>query len=473
MKKAIRCMAFLIILFFSITGTYNVLSWKDTHGDYITSTKQLYSTDENLMDVIFLGSSHCYCGINPDVLWGNYGISAFNMTISGQDKDSTYHTLVETLKTQSPEIVCVEMWGLTFDEHAVLGNAYRNMMAMKLSRNSIELIEDYVDENEQMDYILRWPIVHTRYKEIDKYDFITHDYSIYGRGYPNGYNLATWAGYPSEAMALTEKVALSDSNREWLEELYQLSVEEGFELIFFVAPSGISNEGQLQVNAAQEFAEERDITFFDFNRMIGNGEFSVDYRQDFTDNFHLNTWGSEKLTTYFGNLFEQNYALVDHRGEGEYHQWDDSYTYYEQMKAAYYLENVASLEDYITQLKQMRNITYLISFEGLYQESALDFEKEMSRFGITSQQYMEGGTYVCANGTIQKLWDKDSEEAAIYELNKYDAFKVQNMSLVDPNATNLDNIMFNMESVGAVYNGVSFIVYDDIRKELISKRGFY
>ena len=107
MKKAIRCIAFLLILFFVIIRAYDILSWKDTSEAYLSSTKQLYSTEDDLMDVVFLGSSHCYCGISPDVLWGNYGISAFNMTTSGQDKISTYYLLKETLKTQSPDVVCV------------------------------------------------------------------------------------------------------------------------------------------------------------------------------------------------------------------------------------------------------------------------------------------------------------------------------------------------------------------------------
>ena len=68
MKKALRCIAFLIVLFLVLNRTYGILSWKDTYGDYITSTQQLYSTKEELIDAVFLGSSHCYCSINPDIL---------------------------------------------------------------------------------------------------------------------------------------------------------------------------------------------------------------------------------------------------------------------------------------------------------------------------------------------------------------------------------------------------------------------
>ena len=98
MKKVIRGIAFLIIAVMVIIQVFSVLKWKDTNGDYLSSTRQLYATEKDLMDIVFMGSSHCYCGICPDVLWGNYGISAFNMTTSGQDKISSYHLLKETLK---------------------------------------------------------------------------------------------------------------------------------------------------------------------------------------------------------------------------------------------------------------------------------------------------------------------------------------------------------------------------------------
>lgn len=475
MKKAIRCIAFLIILFLTINITYDVLSWKDTHGDYTTSTKQLYSTEDNLIDAVFLGSSHCYCSINPDLLWGNYGISAFNMTISGQDKDSTYHTLVETLKTQSPKVVCVEMWGLTFDEHAAQGNVYRNMLAMELSKNSIELVKDYVDEEEQMDYILRWPIIHTRYKELEKYDFVTYEYSEYGRGVEQQYHVGMSGHYPADELneAASVEEPLSDSNKEWLDELYQLSLEEDFELIFFAAPTATTAEAQMQMDAAKRYADEKGIPFFDFNRMIGKGEFTIDYNADFLDTYHLNAWGAEKLTTFFGTYFERNLPLEDHRGDNAYHQWEDSYTHYEQVKAQYELEQIYTIEEYIEKLQSMQHITYIVSMEGDYDESTLDLENAMAMLGLSKEEYEQGGTYICVDGEMQKLWDKDSTEAAIYELNEYDAFKVQNMQLVDPEATNLDNIMLNMESVGAVYNGISFAVYDDFRKQLMQKKGFF
>jgi len=124
MKKGIRAVTFGIIAILCICQVYKILSWKDTTGAYLSATQQLYATEDELIDLVFMGSSHCFCGVNPSVLWDTYGISAFDMAISGQDKSSTYHTLKELLKTQSPKVVCIDMWGVVFEEHGVESNVY-------------------------------------------------------------------------------------------------------------------------------------------------------------------------------------------------------------------------------------------------------------------------------------------------------------------------------------------------------------
>ena len=470
MKKVIRGIAFLIISVMVIARVYDVLKWKDTSGDYLSSTRQLYATEDNLMELVFLGSSHCYCGINPDILWGDYGYAAFNMTISGQDKMSTYYHLKELLKTQSPKVVCVELWGLHYDRQDVEGNVYRNMMAMDLSKNAIELIQAYADEEEQMDYILRWPIVHTRYKELKQYDFVPYEFSEYGRGLEMNYEIG-WSAVPTEAIACDEVGELTESNKDWLEKLYQLSEQEDFELVLFFAPAMLNAEQQKQVNAAREFAEERCIDFFDFNRLTA--EVGIDYSRDFIDQTHLNGYGAEKLTRYLGVYFEENYPLNDYRGDDAYYQWEKSYTHYEQTLKAKTLVDIADPATYFTMLSELNGLTYLVSFEGEYEQSTLDLKVYAKILGLTEEQYAKGGTFLFKDGEITHVLDNESEEIVIYELSEYDTLKIQNMELVTGKAGGFDDIMLNMESVGSAYNGVNVVVYDEFKGKLVDKKGFY
>lgn len=472
MRKAIRGVAFFIVTILLLYRTYDILRWKDTLGGYLSSTNQMYSTDDGLMDVVFMGSSHCFSSVYPEVLWGEFGFAGFDMSISGQDKQSTYYYLKEVLKTQSPKVVCVELWGLIFDTHGVQGNVYRNMLSMDLSKNAVDLVKAYVEEDEQEDYLLRWPIIHTRYKELDRYDFRTMDLSEYGRGNVISHNVG-YAHYPTEVAVCEEIGVLTESNRKWLESLYELSVEEDFHLVFFLAPTALSVEHQMQVNATEEFAKEKGITFFDFNRL--KDEVGLDYSRDFSDTTHLNAYGAEKVTNYFGMYFSENCDIEDHRGEEAYYQWEQAYTYFDHVTQTKKLKESPTLEEYIARLKKMDDITYVFSFEGTYKDSTLNMRMAAKSLGLTKEQYEIGGTAICIDGELEYIMDNQSKEVAIFEMNEYDSFKIQNMMLQDPGVTNLDDIMFNLEPLGevGVYNGLNFYVYDNVQKKIIDKRGYY
>ena len=59
MKKGIRGICFVLLLGLILRHTYSVLSWKDTADNYLSSVQQLYHTQEQTMDVVYEGSSHC------------------------------------------------------------------------------------------------------------------------------------------------------------------------------------------------------------------------------------------------------------------------------------------------------------------------------------------------------------------------------------------------------------------------------
>lgn len=468
-KSALKGIAFSSLLLLLIVRTYEALSWKDTLGDYISSVDQLYATEDNMMDVVFMGSSHTYCSISPALLWGENGIAAFNMTTSGQDKNSTCHYLRELLKTQSPEVVFVEMYGLAFDVHAVEGNVHRNMMGMPLSENSIALIDDYViDEEMNLNYKLRWPIVHTRYKELEMYDFVTYDFSEYGRGVDFNY-VVTPNVYPMEAQAYTE-VELTDTNRAWLDELYSLSQENNFELVFFVAPAGVTVEQQGQINAASLYAKELGVDFIDFNQF--SIEMGIDYLKDFIDNQHLNGYGAEKLTRYFADYMDDNYDLKDHRNEEGYEQWDKSYARFLQVKETHKLKQCGSFDTFILQLKEMENITCVVSFEGGYLKN-IPSQPIATMLDMSDEDYQIGGTFLYENGKLTRIMDNESTEVYIKELNEHDTLKIQNMNLKSNPGSNTEDIMINMEPLGVCTDGVNFVVYDNITKQVIDTRGFY
>ncbi|MCD7863918.1 MAG: hypothetical protein LUG61_10550 [Lachnospiraceae bacterium] len=328
MKKWIRGLAFAVILALLIGRTYQILSWKDTYGDYRSSIQQLYHTGNDLMDVVFVGTSHVFDAVNPAVLWEEYGISGFVLGSSAQGREITYHYLIEMCKTQSPKVVCVDVYGLTI-ELTANADIYRGTLAMRLSLNSIQLTQEVVEnKTEQLQHILRWPIIHTRYREIAKQDFVEIEYNVFGRGYSLQWGRTSSEPMSEELLDDTVQADLGEEKMEWLQSLVDLSEQEGFELIFTVMPYDLENdESAWEIyNTAKAFAKENDIAFLDFNVLAD--EVGIDYEQDFCDDTHLNAWGAQKVSSYLGAILKEHVELEDHRGDDAYYLWDLDLEYY-------------------------------------------------------------------------------------------------------------------------------------------------
>jgi hypothetical protein len=65
-----------------------------------------------------------------------------------------------------------------------------------------------------------------------------------------------------------------------------------------------------------DYAQKNGLAYYS---MVGKDEeIGLDWSQDTYDKgLHLNVYGAEKLTSYFGKILAENHGLADHRGEAE------------------------------------------------------------------------------------------------------------------------------------------------------------
>ena len=458
-RNFIKAFLFLLVLGWMLFKIMRVLDWKDTTGNYLSSMQQLYNTPDNTIDVAFLGSSHCYCSIYPAYLWEEEGIAAFDVAVSGQDKDSTYHALKELLKSQKPKVVFVELFGLFFDRHAEEGNIYRNMLSMKTSQNSLELIREYVEPERQMDFVLRWPIVHTRFWEVDKYDYVQYEPSVYGRG--ADYQWHVQVAIPGEPnLGETEK--LSEKNERWLKRLTELCERERLDLVFFVAPFPITASKQRQLNAAKEFAEAHGIPLLDFNEM--RYDVGLVDKTDFVDHFHCNAYGAKKVTGYVMNYLKERYQLEDHRTEAEYAAWDMDLKWYRHLEAQAFLKEAATPEDYLKQLSEMEGVISIVSVtEGISEESG----KSLEILGFPKNVVLEGGKYIFQEGRWEKIMGNGEMEEFCMDLNEYDALRIRSSQPAE-----ISDIQINYENCLNIELPINVIPYDLFLKERLKSLAY-
>lgn len=467
MKKFFRGVFFAVLLSGAVYGVYHIVSWKDTTGGYLSSVQQLYHTEDNLIDVLFLGSSHCYCSVYPEYLWRDDGIAAFDLAISGQDKWASYYGLKEALKTQSPKVVAVECYGLLFDGYGDTGNKYRNLLSFKLSANSISLIRQSAEAGNRLDYILRWPIVHTRYRELQKHDFVQYEPSAYGRGANFGWNVGegpslSWIPFYDE---LTD---LSEDNRQWMDDMIALSKENDFDLVFFAAPKSIGEKEQKIFNVAAKYASDRGCGFLDFGKL--SEVINLESDSDFIDGNHCNADGAAKVTGYWGSYLMENFQLQNHRGDDAYELWDLSYRYYCRLETERsYNSGMYNTEEYLAEAFQDEDLTVIITLKGEWEEYSEELQRCLKSMDILAEDYPDGGNWVWKDNEL--LFSMNREEDSIYllDLSGSDTLKLENRS-VKYGEGGTSDVMIGRNSYGRSNPGMTVILYDNFRGVVTSFR---
>lgn len=317
-KAAVKIVAFLLLAILVGGSIQRVVSPKFNASQGAQSG--FFEEEKNSIDVLFLGTSNMFHTINPLVLYESTGITAFDFGSSSQSLNMTEMYLEEALKTQSPDIVCVEVLACRGDFNNDLyepgmrwGFTYFPNNLNKYSRLYNQL---HSMDSEFLTYVFPLFRYKDRWKELTKNDF---EDVVSGR-YWKGCMVSHESVAVSYGSSYWEDVdwEMPESNIESLNHIKQVCDENGMELILFKAPTP-SLWKDAYSKRVQEFADENELVFIDYNTKIE--EVGIDVNTDFKDTGHVNVKGSVKITRDFGSFLKSNYALQDHRG-GENNSWD-------------------------------------------------------------------------------------------------------------------------------------------------------
>jgi len=450
MKRAIKVILFCLIFTILFGKVYRILSWKDTAGDYYSAMDSFYKLEENTVDVLFLGSSHCYCSINNALLWDKYGMSSFNLAISGQDLAGSYYCFKEALKTQKPKVVCLEVYGAVHGGYGIQGNIYRNTLPFRTSWNSYQAINSIVEE-ERLNYYLKWPIVHTRYREIKKKDF-NKEFPAY-----LGYHAVFETCHVGELVPYygDELIQLDKELEEWIYKIIKLGEETDTELCFFVAPSTASTEEQKKYKYVEKIATEKGIPFLNF---IGlEGQLGLDPASDFIDGMHTNHYGAEKVTSYMGEFLCGEYELSSHWGDKKYDIWEENSLVRAREVMNYSLQMCGELSEYLKQILILQDYTLIISVDG---EVDAEYLKSL---GLSDSISKHGGVGIIENGMT--IYSNTNEEFSQF-------IDLAGNGLQVMRDKGQISILVDTKECCKVDNGVNIVIYDKRLDKIVDVVGF-
>lgn len=264
---------------------------------------------EDTIDAVILGNSNAYCGVSPMEMWNSYGYTSYNCGEPLLRMSDIYYKLVDVLKYQSPKLVLLE------------ADAFYSLSTTVTDLNSN--LETYLS------HILPVFEYHDRWKTLTKEDFIMKpDYYVHisSKGYVFSKNVTPYSG-TGDFMAYSDEVSeLHMTTQLYFDNIYNLCMENGIQIIIFNVPSPTS-WNYANHNGIAELAESYDVPYVDFNLLLYDA--NIDLKTDTRDGGnHLNHSGAIKVTAYLAKYLSDNYPLPDHRDDEEYCQWNNDYAAY-------------------------------------------------------------------------------------------------------------------------------------------------
>ena len=328
------CFAVLAVLLLA----YSVFVLTPKHENGICPMINLYRQPADSVDVLTVGTSLAYAGINTNVLWEEYGIAAYNLCSAEQPFWVSYYTIKEALKTQHPKVILLDAKPAIYTrDYSKRGRTILSTFGIKGIENRIGAILACVENpRDAVGYILGLPEVHSNYSELTANDFV----------FPpdNGGRGVTWKGYiESDQVENHQKPSLvynsvkrnmNEREEEYARKIFQLAQEEGITVFLLGLPNPDYANDHMYYNALWAIAEEYGVHGLNYNDP--NMRFGLRYSSDFADWQHLNVKGSITFTRKLGDDLKMLFDLPDRRGDAKYASYDecakvwyDQYTQFE------------------------------------------------------------------------------------------------------------------------------------------------
>ena len=287
-------------------------------------------------DVIFVGDCEIYESFVPAVLWEEYGITSYLRGSAQQLAWQSYYILEETFKYETPKAVVFNVLALKYGEPQ--NEAYNRMTldSMKWSFSKVKAVSASMTEEESfIEYLFPLLRFHSRITELKGEDFsyMFERPAVSSKGYLMQTDVVPMEEENESGRALLD-YTLPASAMEYLDKMRLLCEEKGSELILIKSPTNHwaywwYDEWDSQIC---EYADRHGLAYYNFIPLCE--EIGIDWSTDTYDaGAHLNVYGAEKLTRYFGELLVEDHGLKDSRGDGERAaRWNEAVVSYKIMK---------------------------------------------------------------------------------------------------------------------------------------------
>ena len=332
-SSVLKILAFLCVTAACIFVASVVVRDKDSefkYADFFDMAKK------DQIDVLFIGSSHVINAMNPAVLYGEYGITSYNMGGHGSIMQATYWELEEALQYCTPKCVVVDTYLLqkNYQYLDVMDDSYSdedratsvaqlhlNMDSWPLNKLKVAAIKDLIaDEDIQKQFLVPFYVYHNRWENLKKNDYET----LVGKGKRNElfgaemrYGIELTPGiYPDPED--DSGLGGDTIGENYLQRVIDTCKSRGIEVVVTFLTCSASTDDKRVMDSARIICDQYDVPFVNMQQMG-----VVDLYTDLNDTGHMNAMGSIKATMCIGDVLSEMGIFTDHRGDENYSVWQE------------------------------------------------------------------------------------------------------------------------------------------------------
>ena len=337
LKIILKTALFAVIFAVLWIGVQNVLSY-DWNQSGNADVRYKEFEKERDLDVLLIGASNIFADAAPAVMWDECGITGYNMGTSSICTPLMYYQLKYALKSQNPEVVVIDISGLSalkdLDKHAADYEAlYRKVAAtipdLQIRREIIDMTCELYPGQDRLTYWFPLLRYHQRWEELEDFDFDPEILSSQYNSFQKGCLISTtvrnikWPDNP-----LIRKKKSWPLYEEYLQKMIDMCAKKNINVLLMLCPKAkIYNT---DYTAGRRIAKANDLPFISFTTLEEVKALGIDPKHDYYDKKHLNMTGQEKFSRYLAGYLKDHYTFEDHSQDTELTKsWNQAFKEYD------------------------------------------------------------------------------------------------------------------------------------------------
>jgi len=356
----------------------------DYIGLIVPSVEKCVNIDKTTeCDVAFVGSSHVYRGINPQLIYDETGITSVNLASSSQDIKGSYWLLKSYLVKHHPQVVFVDLAlrDAGARETYVLWNFHEYDPMKYQAYNELKNGDFTLSDSS------RFLSFRDGYANITKSDFdYTHGEGALqsNRWYNAMYSKSTVLEWNDIKDLYRESMKFDAGEiRKYVDKIIDLSEHHNVKLVFINPPWALSHDADHFYKEMSEYLVSRNIDFLNYSD-LNTGQSDFDLNTDFADYDHLSYEGGYKYTEKLCEYIVSDIKLTHNNLNPVDESWDK---YREHYQYTYDILNMDthSLSDYLkcTDTLPGNDYVQIITFDmEAYEKSKDNDKKALEKLGF-------------------------------------------------------------------------------------------